>query len=282
MKTILKNNHLQIDILEKGAELCAIKSSNHDYMWNANPKFWSKHSPILFPIVGTLKNNIYSVNSKIYTLPRHGFARDMLFSIVQISEHRVTFELQSSAETHPIFPFDFSLHVTYELQHNTLRISFLVKNNGNTRMPFSIGAHPAFALPLDFDAYSLQFSKNEILECAVLKDDLISENSYIINLVDNNLKLNYELFDNDALIFKKIKSKKITILENEKPFISVDFRDFESLGIWTKKDAPFICIEPWNGFADNVNVDGDIFKKQGIKIIEPNQVFNCQYTITLH
>jgi galactose mutarotase-like enzyme len=148
-------------------------------------------------------------------------------------------------------------------------------------MPFSIGAHPAFAIANDFENYELQFEKSENLVVSKLENDLISNTTYTLPLENNSMPLTYSLFENDALIFKTIKSKSVTIAENKIPFLKVQYNDFPSLGIWTKSQAPFICIEPWLGYADTIENNGNLEQKEGIQILGVNQIFETNYLIEI-
>ena len=282
MTTILKSNKLIAKINHKGAELISLKNEDEkEFIWNGNPEFWGKHSPILFPIVGTLKNNEYYYNNKKYSLNRHGFARDMDFELIAISDSKALFSLVNNANTLHVYPFEFELLLSYELTDNSLIINFKVINKNQFSMPFSIGAHPAFALAGQFENYSLDFEFSEELIRFELENDLLSNVTNSIPQNGNNVALHYDLFEKDALVFKKIKSKKITLLENEKPILRVRFDDFPSLGIWTKPKAPFICIEPWLGYADTTTNSGNIMEKEGIKIIEANEIFELEYSIEI-
>lgn len=282
MITTITNSNLTAQINHYGAELFSLKNKeNKEFMWNGNPTFWGKHSPILFPIIGTLKNNSYLYNGNEYQLTRHGFARDMIFDIVNKSQNSVTFSLHSTEESRKMYPFDFELHIIYTLTENSLDVEYKVINNGNSPMPFSIGAHPAFSLDGNFEKYSLEFEKEENLECYLLKNDLISNTQKQLELENKKLALDYDLFKNDALIFKTLKSKTLTILEKSKPILRVDFEGFPSLGIWTKVDAPFLCIEPWYGYSDTEEQFGNLFKKEGIQIITENEIFTSKFSIEI-
>lgn len=282
MITILKSDKLIAKINHKGAELISLKNDvEKEFIWNGNPEFWSKHSPILFPIVGTLKNNEYYFEGKKYSLNRHGFARDMDFELIAKTDSTAVFSLVNNTNTLNVYPFEFELLLNYELTDNSLIITFKVINKNLFSMPFSIGAHPAFALPEQFENYSLDFEYSEKLIRFELENDLLSNVTNSIPRNENNVALHYDLFEKDALVFKKIKSKKITLLENKKPFLCIQFDDFPSLGIWTKPKAPFICIEPWLGYADATSNSGNILEKEGIKIIEANEIFKLEYSITL-
>ena len=282
MKIILSNSELTATINSFGAELISLKSnSNREYIWEGNPDYWGKHSPILFPIVGSLKNNSYRYNNSIFHLPRHGFAREMDFDIIEQSNEKVVFSLKETAATLEKYPFKFELQISYTLTNSELKIGFNVINNNSFSMPFSIGAHPAFAIANNFENYELLFEKSENLIVSKLENDLISNTAYKLPIENNSLPLTYSLFENDALIFKTIESKSVTICENEIPFLKVHFNDFPSLGIWTKSQAPFICIEPWIGYADTVENNGNLEEKEGIKILGVNQTFETNYLIEI-
>ncbi|WP_225990372.1 MULTISPECIES: aldose 1-epimerase family protein [Flavobacterium] len=265
----LSNTKLSATINPKGAELISLKDDKGtEYMWEGNPDFWGKHSPVLFPIVGTLKDNKYSYNGTTYTLPRHGFARDNVFTVKEQREDSVTFSLVANALTKENYPFDFELQIKYTLSGNSLHIVYIINNSGEEAMPFSIGAHPAFTLPGNFEAYSLQFEKEEQLVSTQLQNDLLSDVEIPVTLQNGKLGLNYDLFENDALVFKKIASQYIDIAKNDIPFLRVSFPDFPHLGLWTKPNAPFLCIEPWQGYADSTIGSGNLFDKEGILVLE--------------
>ncbi|WP_269242484.1 aldose 1-epimerase family protein [Flavobacterium limnophilum] len=282
MTTTISNSNLTAQINHFGAELFSLKNhENQEYIWEGNPAFWGKHSPILFPIVGTLKNNSYHYEGTEYQLSRHGFARDMEFKLIKQSESSATFSLTSSEESRKVYPFDFELQIIYTLDENKLIIGYNIINNNNGVMPFSIGAHPAFALPKSFDAYALAFEYPETLTSFELENDLLSDKSTTIEMIDNQVSLDYSLFEKDALIFKRLQSKNITVLENDKPLLRVQFDDFPNLGIWTKNNAPFLCIEPWLGYSDTVHSTGNILEKEGIQLLEAKKSLQCNFSIEI-
>lgn len=279
--TIIKQADLSATIDPKGAELISFKKNTTEYIWEGNPDFWGKHSPILFPIVGTLKNNSYVYNDSSYKLNRHGFAREMQFDLIEKTESSATFSLNSSIETLKIYPFEFELQIVYTLEEDSLSIQYKVKNKSQSQIPFSIGAHPAFALPGNFEDYSLQFEKNESLEYHLLENELISIETKKYPLQNKTLALNYHLFKEDALVFKKLESKTVTILKHNSPILRVQFKDFPSLGIWTVENAPFLCLEPWFGYADTTDSSGNLLEKEGIQILEVNEIFNSEFSIEI-
>lgn len=281
MNITIKNNNLTATISTKGAELISLRSDKREFIWEGNPEFWGKHSPVLFPIVGTLKDNSYNYLGDRYLLSRHGFARDMVFDVKEQSEDSVIFSLQSSEETLKNYPFAFELQFIYTLESDKLILQYKVINNDKKELPFSIGAHPAFALPKDFSNYSLSFDEDNELEYFLLENDLLSDQTAELNLCKNKLHLHYPLFENDALVFKKLQSKAITINENEQPILKISFHDFPNLGIWTKVDAPFICIEPWFGYSDTPKNSGAIMEKEGVVILKKDKIFESQFSIEI-
>jgi len=282
LNTTISNKTLSASIKHAGAELFSLTDNqNKEYMWNGNPDFWPKHSPILFPIVGSLKNDAYTFGQKEYHLSRHGFARDMEFQLIEQTQSSATFSLSYNEETLKKYPFKFELQIIYQLEESKLNISYKVINKGETQMPFSIGAHPAFALPEQFSNYSIQFEKEEKLKYSLLEDGLISNTTATLETSNNTVSLNYKLFENDALVFKTLQSNSLTILENSKPYLKVDFKDFPSLGIWTKEKASFICIEPWFGYSDTPEKSGDLFQKEGILLLEAHQNFSAEFSIEI-
>ena len=281
MKVTIKNSNVTAIISSKGAELISLKTNEREYVWEGNPEFWGKHSPVLFPIVGTLKNNEFQYLEENYTLSRHGFARDMEFVVKEQSENKVVFSLESSASTLQNYPFIFELQLIYVLEESKLTIQYKVFNKDSKEIPFSIGAHPAFALTENFDSYSLSFGDDNELKYFLLENDLLSDKTEVIDLNKNQLQLDYQLFERDALVFKQINSKAITINENSKPILKIDFKNFPNLGIWTKNKAPFICIEPWFGYSDTNNSSGNILEKEGIIILKTNEIFDCEFSIEI-
>ncbi|MEO8532728.1 MAG: aldose 1-epimerase family protein [Flavobacterium sp.] len=282
MNTTISNSSLKASIKHAGAELFSITDNqNKEYIWEGNPSFWGKHSPVLFPIVGTLKNNTYTIDGKEYQLSRHGFARDMEFELIDKTQNSATFSLLSNNETLLKYPFAFELRLIYTLEEKELTIAYQVINKGDTRIAFSIGAHPAIALPDEFEKYSLKFEKDEVLKYNLLENDLISNKTEVLKTTDNLVPLKYQIFENDALVFKSLESNSLTIVENSKPYVRVNFEDFPSLGIWTKEQAPFVCIEPWFGYSDTAENSGDLFQKEGILILDANQTFNSKFSIQI-
>ena len=281
MKTILTDKKYSVTIHHLGAELETFIKDSTNYIWTIDEQFWNKTSPILFPIVGRLKNDIYSLHGKKYSLPRHGFARNYKFEVLEKTDSSVLFSLKQNEETLKVFPFEFELQVKYVLQQNKLTLTYIVFNNSKEKMPFNIGAHPAFSIPLNFEDYSLEFNSEEIIESHLLEKELFIGKTSKINSEKGKIPLTYSLFESDAMVFKNIQSDEVSVLKNNNPYIKINFKGFPYLGIWTKPNAPFICIEPWQGHADVYKSTGNIFEKEGIQTLEPQRKFICSFSIEI-
>jgi galactose mutarotase-like enzyme len=283
LTTTITSGHLSASIKHLGAELFSFKKTDIDteYIWEGDAAFWAKHSPVLFPIVGTLKNNTYHYNGIDYSLPRHGFARDNNFERINKTANSATFSLQASENSLLVYPFNFELQIKYTVENNSLTIMYTIINAGNSKLPFSIGAHPAIALPGNFEDYALEFEKEEVLSYHLLENDLIADTKESLSAHKKVVDLNYELFKNDALIFKKLDSKTITILKNNIPYLKAHYPNFPHLGIWTKINAPFICIEPWFGYSDTIYSTGNLFEKEGMQLLEPHSSFNASFSLEI-
>ncbi|RZL62221.1 MAG: aldose 1-epimerase family protein, partial [Pedobacter sp.] len=242
-------------------------------MWNGNIEYWAKHSPVLFPIVGALKNNKYTFKDKEYELPRHGFARDYDFIVEKISDTEATFTLTYTEETLKNFPFKFELKLSYQIIDRKLVLNYTVKNIDTKKIYFSIGAHPAFAVPntpeTNYEDYYLAFNEDERLTYWKLEDGLVSEETETIELSRHRLNLKHDLFYNDALVFKSLQSNCISLLNTKNDYgLHFHFDDFPYFGIWAAKDAPFLCLEPWCGIADGIEHNQKLTQKEGIIKLE--------------
>lgn len=280
-QTIIENGILRATINHLGAELTALEKEGKNYIWEIDEKYWNKTSPILFPIVGGLKNNEYLFDDENFSLPRHGFAREKMFQMVNKTESSVTFSLQYDEETLKIYPFKFELQIIYSLHDSELFVKYFIKNLDSKTLYFSIGAHPAFKIEGDFENYSLEFDRPETLIFYQLHDNLFSGKTREIQLNSTQLPLDYQLFENDAIVLKNYTTTSLKLFNQNQPILNVKFSEFPYLGIWTKKDAPFICIEPWLGIADNHNASGKIEEKEGIQTLEALSQQSFEWSIEL-
>lgn len=277
----IKDNNYSASINSNGAELFEFTKDKTNYIWTIDEQFWNKTSPILFPIVGRLKNDSYTLNEKEYKLPRHGFARDCEFEVIHQKENEVAFSLRESEETLKIFPFEFELQIRYTLVESKLTILYEVINHSENSMPFNIGAHPAFAITGNFEDYSLQFNKDENFETHHLENELFNGKTTFVKSRIGNIPLSYSLFEKDALVFNHLKSNEVSILKENNPYLKIDFESFPFLGIWTKQNAPFLCIEPWYGHADEKISNGNIYTKKDVQILNPKDIFIANFSIEI-
>lgn len=281
MQFLIKHNKNSAVISSLGAELVAFSKNETNYIWTVDNLFWNKTSPVLFPIVGKLQNDTYSLSGKEYNLPRHGFARDFEFDVIEKNENSLIFSLTQNEKTIGLFPFNFELQIAYLLNDDKLEISYLIKNNSDVTMPFSIGAHPAIAINTTINKYAIEFENCQKLTCHNLNNQLFDGTTNDITLNNHKLPLSYSLFEKDAIVIKDFECKNLIIFENGIPYLKFNLGNFPDLGIWTKQDAPFLCIEPWFGFADSQNTSGDFFNKEGIQILEPNKIFKSYFSIEI-
>ena len=284
----IKNEYIKAKIKSFGAELNSLQKIDDslEYIWQGDKEFWARHSPILFPIVGRLKNDSYFYKNQKYNMSQHGFARDKEFEIVEKKDDFIEFKLSSDEKTLKIYPFSFELYLSYKLERNSLIVSYNVINKSDEKMLFSIGANPAFNWSLEKDLkkedYFLEFeinnSKRYFLNVLGLVFDSID-----LKFEDKKLFLNEELFKNDALVFNDLNIKNLTFknIRNEN-FIKLNFENFPYLGIWSKPSgSPFLCIEPWFGVADEENASQNFEDKKGIINLQKDEIFSCFYSVEI-
>ena len=286
---IIKNEQLQITVSPKGAELQSIQDGNgREYLWQADERYWPRHSPILFPIVCGLWNKHYRIDGFEYTMERHGFARDMEFKLINRTDNKVTFALESTTETHRQYPYHFILSVSYRLDGNRIHVVWHVHNTDNNEIHFQIGGHPAFNLPdveegepmhgcMKFDNEGrLERLIGNVGGCIVPgRFDLPTQQGY--------WQFDEESFREDAVILDRSQVKQVQLLDKDRrPVVTVDMKT-PALGIWSPygKNAPFVCIEPWFGLHDTVEYQGDFRKKYLMNHLQPGASFLSEYTITI-
>ncbi|MCP9754124.1 aldose 1-epimerase family protein [Lacihabitans sp. CCS-44] len=286
-KLVIENEYIRASINPLGAELVSLLKldDNTEYMWDANPAFWGKTSPVLFPIVGGLKNDTYLFEGKEYKLPRHGFARTMLFLVESQTENSVIFLLKNNEETGKVYPFEFELRLIYSISDNQLELKYEVRNPSEKPLWFSVGGHPAFKCPIEnglsYDDYFLEFDQTEDFERWPLNSEgLVLDTPIGITINTNKLMLTKELFHEDALVFKHLTSDCVTMKSQKSPKeLKFEFKNFPYLGIWAAKNADFVCIEPWCGIADSADTNQNLVEKEGINHLEPKLVYERSFII---
>lgn len=288
----LKNEALEAMISTSGAELISLKKGNTEYMWQADPVYWGRTSPVLFPFVGNSKGKEYRYQRKAYAMGAHGFARDMEFEPVSHTETEAVFALESTEETLAKYPFCFRLEISYELSGNSLLVGWKVINKNDGSMYFSIGGHPAFNCPLNGAGkqsdYNLRFLKNG-KPLSDLTSAIIGEGGFVVDgalefgLEDGYLPITSDLFDTDTLVLEDYQTDEVSLYDPEgKEYVRVSF-DMPLIGIWTpiQKNAPFLCIEPWFGRCDNADFEGELLEKAWENKLEGGGEFQTKYSISV-
>lgn len=280
---------LEIECSNHGAELTSIKLDGKEMLHQGNSvldkngkPYWGRHAPILFPIVGKLKDNKTIINGATYEMTQHGFARDMDFDLVEKNENYYKYILKSSSETFKKYPFKFELYVEYYIKDNELTTKYTVVNKDEELMSFGLGGHPAFICDYSLGIYELQFEKQEDrIEFYKLQEGLIKETPEQSILQENKIALTKEIFNKDAIIMKNINSNKVTLFnkQEQKSLLEFDFTGFPYLAIWSKVGAPFVCIEPWQNHTDSVNSNGMFVEKENITKINSGEKFSCEYKV---
>ncbi|MGN0398955.1 MAG: aldose 1-epimerase family protein [Blautia sp.] len=300
MRYHIENEFLYVEIDTHGAELVHVfdKENKREVLWQAERPFWNRHAPILFPNVGKHYENVYCINGKTYPTSQHGFARDKEFKPVDATEHAISFELQDDEETRKIFPWKFSLIITYGLTEKSLSVSYRVKNKSQEIMYFTIGGHPGFSVPVLPDTqrnqYHLIFKNGPVLKYKLIYENsgnVWNEKEYELSLENAGEFYRYpvkdDLFDRDALVFDEGQIQYAGIAYPDgTPYIEMECEGFTHFGIWSMKagteNAPFVCLEPWMGRCDNYGFSEEISKKKGIIKLDRQEDFMAGYAIKIH
>jgi galactose mutarotase-like enzyme len=277
----IENGFLTVQLTTKGAEMKRLfhRAWNRELLWSGEEKIWQRSAPILFPVVGKLVNDEFIFQEKRYTLPQHGFARDMDFECTLAGIHECEFVLAANKETFQHYPFLFELKVHYALDGEKLSINYIVKNSDRQDIYFSIGSHPGFATE-HVEDFEILFEKEE--EAYFLAKDGLLDMTKKVMFKDNRLELSADIFAKDALVFKNPRSKCIDLINKVKnQVIRLSGLHVPYLGIWSKGKAPFVCIEPWYGVSDSVNSNQRLENKEGIIKLEEGREFSFSYAIEM-
>lgn len=290
MKIRIENDILAVESKTAGAELTSIrlKSDGTEYLWQGDPKYWARQSPLLFPIVGAVANNQYTFAGKTYPMKNHGFARESEFEITHESAEAVRYTLRANPATLAVYPFRFRLDAGYTLEGNAVVVSWDVLNEGEGPMWFSVGAHPAFNCPIaaggEFNDYFLEFNEAESIGrqfvnaanlCIAGKNEPFLRNERVKPMTQG-------MFDEGAYILDDFKSTSVALkgLKTDKS-VTVSFPGFHELGIWAPPGAPFVCIEPWHGIAEATDFTGDLTQKVGAVRLDAGKAHHSQYRIVI-
>lgn len=291
MAVIIENKQVRAVINEHGAELSSLvaKDSGIDYMWSGDSKYWGRHSPVLFPIEGKLKNDSYHFSGQEYQMTQHGFARDQDFTVIENDGSRAVFELTQNEATKAKYPFDFRLRLTYTLTASELSLDYSVYNPAeDSDLYFAIGAHPAFRAPLvpgeAYTDYEIDFAPAKSRKRVPLANSLTDPQAeYAVD--EAHLAVSRELFKDDALIYNLEQEKTIITLQDQaqQHGVKINTKDAKYVGLWSSypADGQFVCIEPWWGLADPQDADGDLTHKFAINQLAPKQEFQAGFSVTV-
>lgn len=285
----LSNSELTIQVSSHGAELCSIIRNDREYLWQADPVYWGRHSPVLFPIVGSVWQSQYHVEGKTYSLAQHGFARDMDFELITQSNAELRYRLTDSDETRKKYPFPFILEIGYRLQGRCIEVIWQVTNPSSKEMYFQIGAHPAFYFPnyssSDLRRGFLGFDRFEGLHYIRIaeKGCVDADTRYPMPLRDGLLPLDTHTFDIDTFILEGGQIREVTLYDNAREAILSLRFNAPVVGLWSPpgKDAPFVCIEPWYGRCDRAHFSGEYKNRDWTQHLAGGEVFRGRYTIEI-
>ena len=290
MAVKLENEFLCVEIAEMGAEVTRIydKTEDNEILWEGNPVYWKRHSPVLFPNVGKTYKNRVLINGTQYPTSQHGFARDNVFTCIEAANEKASFMFRSSEETKEVYPFDFELHINYKLNKKELTVEWQVKNCGDETMYFTIGGHPAFrfAKPEETKAdYVLKVPGKEKLEYVLIDISCGCANVdevHTLQLSEETYPLSDELFAKDALVVDNGQIEEAWLCHKDgTPYVGVRSAGFPNYGIWSVEGAPFVCLEPWMGRCDNVGFNEELSEKPNVNKVEAGEKFIKDYTIVV-
>lgn len=292
MQNSIENNGITLTTDTHGGEAVSLTKNNKEYLWNADPAFWGRHAPVLFPFVGSLKDGGYRLDGRFYPMGQHGFARDMEFTLSENSADRVSYVLKSDDETRGKYPFDFTLQITYKMTDSGYTVTWKVTNDSDRYMPFSIGGHPAFMCPLDGEGdwsdYHISFEKmgfapHHLSVHTIADGGLINTAPVDMQLDNGTLTPSDELFNGDALIIEDRQADRVSLVgPSGEAYVTVRFNT-PLFGVWSPagKHAPFICIEPWYGRADGVDFDGELADRKYSQDLKPGETFTGGYEVII-
>ena len=290
MQATIHNEFLTLTVDTHGAEAVSLKNAaGQEMLWQADPAVWKRHAPILFPWTGKLPGGTFEAKGKTYKGGQHGFARDMEFICTEETGTSVTHLLEATDTTKRAWPYDFQLYITHTLNGRDLTVSWKVINKDSETMYFTIGAHPAFNVPVLSDTvqsqYHLTFSGQKELTYCLLDAKLgtaLPEQPHTLSLENGTCLIDEHMFDKDALIFDNGQITKAGItLPDGTPYVEISCEGFPNFGIWSAIGAPFVCLEPWMGRCDNTGYEGELSEKPNINALKPAEVFDKSYMISI-
>ncbi len=291
MSITIKSSGISAQIRSLGAQLTSIQNTDGlEYLWQGDAQHWSGQAPVLFPIVGTIRNGKTEIEGKTYEMKRHGFARNMEFQLLEQQEDRAVFSLRANEETRKMYPFDFELQIIYRVEGCRLTNEYVVINHDGRQMPFVVGGHPAFNCPItageNFEDYVVEFEKEETADCpSVNMSTGLIDFGNCRRVLDGEraIPMRHDVFYKDALIFDSLKSRKVKLYSKKSgKGVEMDFPGFDYLGVWSAaNDGPFVALEPWTGCATCEDEDDVMEHKRNMTKLQPGEKFSVAFSVTL-
>ena len=280
MDIVLSSQGYHVTINTLGAELKSYRDpSDREYVWNSDPTYWMRSSPLLFPTIGNVRDNKTQFSGTEYPMAKHGFCKEIEFTVKDQTADSAVFVLTASDETKKSYPFEFELQLKYQLNGSSLSMTYTVFNHDTKEMYYQIGAHPGFMCPLAegeaLTDYVLEFEKEERLESVVynLKNLCFDHaNRRLFAEHSKRLPLTLEMFDDDAVFFPHTASHAVSLVNPATGRgIHMEYPDFVSIAFWTVSggQAPFLCLEPWNGAAIYDDEDNEFCHKRDVTVLMP-------------
>lgn len=285
----LQNTHILVEVNTKGAEISQFRNlyKTQEVLWNPDFNFWNRTAPLLFPVVGKLKNDQFKYNANIYSMKQHGFARDAEFELVEQTATLLHLRLISNPNTQIQYPFDFQLDVKYTLKDSQLQAENIITNLGDDTMPVSFGAHPGFSIQLPVDTCKIIIHREgketpteEILQRHLIAEGLYTGETEPVKIQNGEIPLNENYFEHDAIVFKNAGITGMSLVQNGELIARLDAPNAPYWGIWKKPGAPFVCIEPWWGIADHSQTQYDLLTKEGVHLLEKHDALSIKYDIS--
>lgn len=286
----LTNHRYTAKVDSLGAQLVSLRDQNgFEYLWTGDEAYWRGQAPVLFPMVGALRDGRALIGGKPCEMGQHGFARRREFSLSEQTEESVSLTLRDDEETWTMYPFAFRFTVTYTLKEEGIETAFLVENTGSETLPFAVGGHPGFNIPVGEDAsfedYTISFEKEEEQSCPaiVMGKGLIDPSACAFELKGREIPLAHRLFYNDALVFEHLNSRRVQIVNKKSGHgVEMEFSQFPMFGIWSaKNDGPYVCLEPWTGCATRTD-EGDVFEqKRGMTLLPAGEKKSCAFSVRI-
>ena len=276
----IENGTVKVEIIERGAEIRRVNVNGEERFWNGDPKFWDGVAPVLFPNCGGMRDDKYTIGGVEYTIPKHGFAKNMDFAVESVSGNSATFLLTDTEDTLKCYPWHFEFRIKYTLVAASIRVEYDIKNNSESPMYFALGSHEAYLCSEGVEDYDVIFERKETLKSCLVDEGILYRTTETVLYESDTLPLYNKYFEIDALVLTDLKSRFVT-LRNRKngKSVSVSFPDCSYLLIWTKPNAPYVCLEPWTAPPSYFGEGYEIEKKEGMIALEPHTHYKNSHII---